>query len=297
MKLSCFLPVMFVYCLFFPAVSNAGQLEEAQAALDNKDFEKAYVLLSPLAEAGNAEAQTKLGVMHINGQGVEADQNKGLKLITVAANQGYDVAQATALKVYMDIARDGNTGAMYNVGGMCLKGWGEKQDKNVCLEWLEGAARLGHIKSGEMLSKIYEEGQFGIAPDEEKASEWKNVTKGFKKGLNGTWAGSISGEAAPPMFLTFTFKVKDNRLEGTTQDFNRKQIPLEDCKIDGNHFSFKVSTKFQDTDMTNYYTGTFLGDAIQMSLQSDMGFGPGPQRKFIAKRRTTGLSRHKAGKL
>lgn len=298
MKLSCFLSFFFVCCFVFPVASNAGQLEKAQAALDDKDFEEAYVLLSPMAAAGNAEAQTKLGVMYINGQGVEADQNKGLKLITAAASQGYDVAQATALKIYMDIARDGNTGAMYNVGGMCLKGWGGNQDKNACLEWLEGAARLGHIKSGEMLSKIYKEGRFGIPVDKEKASVWKGVAKGFEKGLDGTWGGSLPGnEGQPPMYLSFTFKVEDNRLEGTTMDANRKRIPLKDCKIDGNDFSFRVSTKFQETDMTQYYTGTFGGDSLHMSLQTDMGSGPGPQREFIATRRTTRIGRARTGRL
>jgi hypothetical protein len=297
MTFNRFLTVFFAFCFVFPAFSNADQLEEAQAALDDKDFEKAYVLLSPLVEAENAEAQTKLGVMYINGQGVEADQNKGLKLITAAASQGYDVAQATALKLYMDIARDGNTGAMYNVGGMCLKGWGDTQDKNVCLEWLEGAARLGHIKSGEMLSKIYKEGRFGIPVDKEKASAWKSVARGFKKGMNGTWGGSISGTEGQPMFLSFTFKVEDNRLTGTTLDTNRQNIPLEDCKIDGNDFSFKVLTKLQDTDMMYYYTGTFLGDALHMSLQTVMGSGLGPQEKFIATRQnTTRVYRTKANR-
>ena len=299
MNVSRLLTVFFVFCFILPVVSNASQLEEAKAALDKNDFEKAYALFTPLAEAGNVEAQTELGVMYINGHGVEADVNKGLKLITVAANKGYDVAQATALKVYMDIASDGNTAAMYNVGGMCLKGWGGEQDKNACLEWLEGAARLGHINSGELLGRIYEEGQFGITVDKEKASEWKEVARGFKKGMNGTWGGTLSGnEGQPPMYLSFTFEVEGNKLKGTILDANRKKLPLEACKIDGNHFSFKVSNGFQGADMTRYYTGTFLGDTLHMSLQTDMGSGLGPQREFIAKRQVKGgLSRKKAGRL
>lgn len=71
---------------------------------------------------------------------------------------------------------------------------------------------------------------------------------------------------------------------GQSWELNLRKIPLEDCKIDGDDFSFKVSTKWEDTDMTHYYTGTFLGDVLRMSLKTDMGFGPGPQTEFIAKR-------------
>ena len=285
MKLRQFLLVLLLFCFVFPAFSNADQLEEAQAALDNKDFEKAYELLSPLAEAKNLEAQSKLGVMYVTGQGVEMDFNKGLGLIMEAANQGYDMAQTYALNASLSLAKQGNTGAMYNVGGMCLKGWGGEQDKSVCLKWLGGAARLGHVRSGEMLNKIYKKGQFGISPDKEKAKEWKDVVKGFKKGLSGSWAGSIPGTGGGmPMRLSFTFKVKDDKLKGTTRGADFRLVPLEDCKIDGNDFSYKVTTKWQDSDMTHYYTGTFYGDLLEMSLTTDMGFGIGPPTKFIARR-------------
>ena len=284
MKLSRFLSIVFVASFFLPAFVQADQLSEAKAALDSKDYKKAYELLSPLAEAGNVDAETKLGIMYVNGQGVEADFNKGLKLIMAAANKGYESAQTAALNVSLEIAKSGNTSAMYNVGGMCLKGWGGEQDKSVCLQWLEGAARLGHIHSGEMLSDIYKKGEFGIAPDKEKAAAWKAVAKGFKKGMTGTWAGSIPGMGGQPMRLSFTFSVKNNTLKGTTMGAQFKKIPLEDCEIDGNKFSFKVVQKWQDKDMTQYYTGTFYGDALQMSLVTDMGNGKGPGRKFIAKR-------------
>ena len=61
MKLSRFLSVFLLSCFVFPAFSNADQLEDAKTAVDNGDFEKAYELLTPLAEAKNAEAQTSGG--------------------------------------------------------------------------------------------------------------------------------------------------------------------------------------------------------------------------------------------
>jgi hypothetical protein len=298
MKLSRFLSVFLLSCFVFPAFSSADQLKDAKTAFDNKDYEKAYELLSPLAETKNAEAQTRLGIMYINGQGVERDLTKGLRLIMQAANQGYDVAQACALDVCMDMAREGDTGAMYNVGGMCLKGWGGEQDKSVCLKWLEEAARLGHIHSAEMLNNIYKKGQFGIPRDKEKAAEWKDVAKGFKKGIKGKWAGTIPGGMGhQPLYLSFTFKVKDKNLTGSAlaglnRYAKRKEFPIEDGKIDANNISFKVAMKWDEMNVTHYYTGTFLGNALRLSYTTDKGDGSGtvPPTTFVREgRRQTSL--------
>ena len=286
MKLSRFLSVLLLSCLVFPAFSNADQLEDAKTAFDNKDYEKAYELLSPLAEAKNVEAQTRLGAMYINGQGVEKDLTKGLSLIMEAANQGYDVARACALDVSMDMAVEGDTGAMYNVGGMCLKGWGGEQDKAVCLFWLEKAAKLGHIRSAEMLNKIHKKGQFGIPRDKEKAAEWKDVAKGFKKGIKGKWTGVIPGGMGQQRLSVFyTFKVKDKKLTGSTRHANGT-FPIEDGKIDGNNISFKVAMRWGGRAVTHYYTGTFLGNALRLSYTTEMGDGSdaGPPTTFVRQR-------------
>jgi hypothetical protein len=266
MKLSQFLSVFLFFCLLFPAFSNADQLEDAKTAFDDKDFEKAYELLVPLAEAKNAEAQTRLGMMYLNGQGVEMDLTEGLRLIMAAAKQGYDVAQACALDVCMDMAREGDAGAMYNVAGMCLKGWGGEQDKNVCLKWLEEAARLGHENSGKMLNKIYSKGMYGIAPDEEKAAYWKDLLAAYEAGLDGTWSGEIpSAFGGPPMKMTFTFETDGNELAGTTPGFGGRDLRIEDGEISGKDFSFKIEKGFGEMKSTDNYTGEFYGDTIKLT--------------------------------
>jgi TPR repeat protein len=185
MKLNRFLLFSLLLCFVFPVLSNAEQLEDAKAAVENKDFEKAYELLCPLAEEDNAEAQTILGSLYINGQGVEKDITKGLSWIMKAATQGYELARVRALNLCMDIAKQGDAAAMYNVGYMCLNGWGGEQDANDCIEWLETAAKLGHIRSAKVLSQIYTKGSFGITPDEEKASHWSDLATAFAAGFDG----------------------------------------------------------------------------------------------------------------
>ena len=60
----------FLLCVVFPFISNADQLEDANTAIESKDYKKAFELFQPLAEEGNAEAQTRLGALYVNGQGV-----------------------------------------------------------------------------------------------------------------------------------------------------------------------------------------------------------------------------------
>ena len=175
MKLNRLLLFSLLLCFVFPVLLYADQLEDANAAIKNEEFKKAYELLLPLAEENNAEAQFLLGSLYINGQGVEKDDMEGVSWVMKAARQGYDEARLRAISICLDLANQGDATAMYNVGYMCLEGWGGEQDPNVCMGWLVTAAQFGHIRSANVLSQIYTKGMFGIAPDEEKASYWRSL--------------------------------------------------------------------------------------------------------------------------
>ena len=177
MKLNRHILFSLLLCFIFPLMSNADQLEDAKAAITNNNFIEAHKLLTPLAEENNVEAQTLLGALYVNGQGVEKDFEKGLSLIMKAANQGFKVARVMALKLHIDLAIEGDTTAMYNVGYMCLNGWGGEHNVRSCLRWLENAAKGGHEKSAEILSRIYTKGMFGVTPDEGKATYWSKRAK------------------------------------------------------------------------------------------------------------------------
>ena len=60
--------------------------EQAVTAYDSEQFNLAFELLLPLAEQGNAEAQTMLGTLYRLGNGTPAD--------SVAAKQWYEAASA-----------------------------------------------------------------------------------------------------------------------------------------------------------------------------------------------------------
>ena len=63
----------FILLSSFAPRGTAGPLEDASAALERRDFAIAVRLLRPLADRGNAEAQMKLGFMHIAGEGIPQD--------------------------------------------------------------------------------------------------------------------------------------------------------------------------------------------------------------------------------
>ncbi|MBN2761902.1 MAG: sel1 repeat family protein [Bacteroidales bacterium] len=276
--------------LAFPLMSNADQLEDAAAAIKNEDFQKAHELLNPLAEQNNAEAQNMLGALYVNGQGVEIDVTRGLKLIMKAAAQGHEAARINAFRACLDLANAGDTSAMYNVGYMCLKGWGGEYESDVCLKWLENAGQFGHENSIKILIRIYKEGMFGVTPDQDKATYWENLQAAFASGIDGKWEGSVTmGEGGTPMDLSYEFKTDGDKLTGTALGADGKKLQIKDGKIEGNDFSFSVDTNFGGMKTTINYSGTFYGDTLKLTFASQMGRGgPGGDAPspitFIARR-------------
>ena len=66
----------------------AGPLEDANAAYNKGDYATALRLVRPLADQGNALAQSNLGFMYANGQGVPQDYVQAHKWLNLAAAAG-----------------------------------------------------------------------------------------------------------------------------------------------------------------------------------------------------------------
>ena len=66
----------------------AGPLEDGEAAYRRGDYATAYRLELPLAEQGNAGAQTTLGELYLNGEAVPQNYAEALKWFRKAADQG-----------------------------------------------------------------------------------------------------------------------------------------------------------------------------------------------------------------
>jgi TPR repeat protein len=131
--------------------ANAGN-PEAIAAYKAGDFATAYKEFSRQAKRGDAFAQSNLGLMYSNGQGVA---------------QNYELAMSWFDKA----AEQGDTSAQYCIGVMHHKGQGVTQDFAQAISWYNKAAELGHAQAQTNIGTLHYTGQ-GVPKDEAKAATW-----------------------------------------------------------------------------------------------------------------------------
>ena len=144
----------------------AQDLQKGLAAAQAGDFATALQEWTPLAEAGDANAQYNLGVMYGRGDGVPQDYAEAVKWYRLAADQGHASAQsnlgvmygngdgvpqdyAEAIRWYRLAADQGDADAQYNLGFMYRLGDGVLQDNVMAHMWYNIASANGNDKSGE----------------------------------------------------------------------------------------------------------------------------------------------------
>jgi TPR repeat protein len=124
----------------------------------SEEQENLIIKLERRAGQGEAIAQTALGWMYGNGQGVPQDYAKAVAWYTKAAAQGYATAQ-------------------YNLGVMYYDGQGVPQDYVQAHKWLNLAASKGQenaMKARDRLATRMTPDQ--IAEAQRLAREWKPKT-------------------------------------------------------------------------------------------------------------------------
>jgi uncharacterized protein len=104
----------------------AGQFEDGEAAFQHRDDATAVRLWRPLADKGDAEAQTSLGFMYQEGWGVPQDYEQALTWFRKAANQG-------------------DASAQFNIGLLYADGQGVPQDYELAHMWFNLSA--AHAKN------------------------------------------------------------------------------------------------------------------------------------------------------
>lgn len=164
------------------------QYEDGDDAYGADDYEAAYRMWKPDANAGDAEAQYSLGILNYYGEGVKKDGAEGVKWFRLAADQGHPAAQfymgrayddgigvetddVEAVRWYRAAAEQGQRVAQYNLARMLELGEGADDDIWEATELYEEAASQGYAKAQFCLGRIYEEG-LGVKPDQTKAIEY-----------------------------------------------------------------------------------------------------------------------------
>lgn len=141
-----------VLALAFFGGATAGPLEDGRAAYQRGDYATAMRLLLPLAEQGDAGAQTDLGWMYANGHGVPQDYAQAIAWRRKAADQG-------------------NATAQFSLGLMVHDGQGAPQDFAQAAMWTRKAADQGYADAQFSLGLMYSEGQ-GVPQDYAQAYMW-----------------------------------------------------------------------------------------------------------------------------
>jgi len=118
--------------------AHAGPWEDGYADYQRKDYAAAVAKWRGVAQSGNREAQSLLGIMYAFGQGVPQDYPQAISWLRMAAAQG-------------------ETKAQFKLGSMYANGQGFKRDYQRAAMWFTMAAEGGHPKAGAELAKAAQE--------------------------------------------------------------------------------------------------------------------------------------------
>lgn len=159
----------------------------AQAALTPASA-KDVAALRAAAERGDADAQSKLGLRYLTGEGVAKDEAQAVKWLRKSANQGFAEAQydlglayaqgrgvdrddAQAVAWYRKAAEQGYGRAQINLGSMYRNGRGVAKDETQAVMWWRKAAEQGIPRAWINLGHMYEDGS-GVPQDYAQALAW-----------------------------------------------------------------------------------------------------------------------------
>lgn len=148
-------------------VEQNGLLNQAEQLYLAGDYTQAAKLYREQAEQGNPQAQTQLGNLLLQGQGVEKNVEEGVAWYVKAANQGSAEAQ-NKLGLLFNLTKDFNQAsywfrkaallgfpdAEFNLAVMYEKGEGVNSDLSQALLWYRRAAAAGHERAKKHLIRL-----------------------------------------------------------------------------------------------------------------------------------------------
>jgi hypothetical protein len=174
--------------LWLAVVSGWAGAQEALDAFTRQDYATAFRELQPLAQHGDAAAQSLLGFLYAHGYGVAQDYAQAAQWFRRAADQGHPRAQfylgglysaghgvpqdaAQAAQWYRRAADQGEPRAQLGLGLLYAKGQGVPQDAAQAAQWIRRAAEQGLAPAQFSLGVLYAEGQ-GVPQDAHQAAQW-----------------------------------------------------------------------------------------------------------------------------
>ena len=143
------------------------------------------------AEAGDAEAQFRIGQAYALGQGFNQNLENAFEWYEKAAKQGHAKAQAALAILYVQKGDDKKTAEWLDKAAaqneptaqffQGISAYEKAQDYSKAKEWWEKAAEQGNADAMAALATLYESGK-GVPQDNDKASEWLKKASDAGKG-------------------------------------------------------------------------------------------------------------------
>lgn len=179
--------LLIALLLGITSTAKAGALEDGFAAASRGDNETAIRLLKPLADQGQVQSQTYLGLMYRDGIGVPQNHTEAVKWLRLAANQGEPDAELALGEMYLyakGVPYDG-TEAMKWIASAAIHGVSRAQglvgamykdgkDYVEAAKWLRLAANQGEAPAQRVLGEMYQNGQ-GFRQDYVDAHSWFTI--------------------------------------------------------------------------------------------------------------------------
>ena len=170
------------------ATDGWAGIEEGLSAYQRRDWPAALREFQPLAQSGDAVAQSRLGHMLLHGNGIAKDVAQAVKLLTEAADKGDALAQNTlgglyfhgngvprdpsrALILFSRAADQNQPNALNNLGQLYFQGNGVAKNQAKAMEYLHKSADMGISASWETLGIAYWHGH-GVPADKAVALPW-----------------------------------------------------------------------------------------------------------------------------
>tara|TARA_B100000315_G_scaffold260404_1_gene321478 strand:+ start:2710 stop:3309 length:600 start_codon:yes stop_codon:yes gene_type:complete len=133
----------------------AGDYEDGKNSVNQKDDAADFKGYLKAAEAGDVNAQSKLGMMYANGKGVAQDDSEAVRWWRKASEAG-------------DADAQNNLGVMYD------EGRGVSQNFVQAVHWFSQAAEAGFTIAQYNLGWMYANGR-GVQHDDMEAHKWLNI--------------------------------------------------------------------------------------------------------------------------
>lgn len=146
---ACLAVIIFLFLIAlgsdFTAVSmESGEKSQSKSSIEkaddagwnayeSEDYELALKHWMPLAEAGNYSAKYGIGLLYLNGQGVNQDYKKALRLFLEAVDQSED---GDTLRL-----------AALNIASMVSEGFGVPKSQGLSDCFMEASANNGHARA------------------------------------------------------------------------------------------------------------------------------------------------------